>query len=159
MLTQERLKQRLHYDPETGIFRWRVAAGRRVKAGDVAGCNDHGYIVIRVDSRNYGAHRLAVLYMTGAWPEDEVDHKDLNRANNRWTNLREATGSQNCANKRPYGAVPLKGVRLRSSGKYEARFKINGKQKYLGHFPTAEEAHAAYVKAANDNFKDFARTA
>jgi|ERR1700720_213694 len=103
-LTVERLRERLSYDPESGIFTWRVAVGCarcRRKPGDLAGrLLDRGYRQIKIEGRQYLAHRLAVHYMTGAWPEHEVDHRDLDKSNNRWDNLRAATSSQNKSNTR-----------------------------------------------------------
>lgn len=158
MLTQERLKELLQYDPETGVFT-RLIPTQRTRAGDVVGrSRADGYVDIKVDGKHYLAHRLAYLYMAGAWPSDEVDHKDLDRANNQWSNLRAATRSQNMANRAAWGVSGLKGVQFHpKTGKYKAQTKINGKDLYIGLFPTAEGAHAAYVRAANDNFGEFAR--
>src|SRR5262245_53364654 len=103
-LTQEQLRAALHYDPQTGIFtwRWRATAMQRTntwRAGKPAGCvRPDGYIKIVIDYRPYMAHRLAFLYMTGAWPVGEPDHKNGIPADNRWRNLRPATKSQNNAN-------------------------------------------------------------
>src|SRR4051812_10516942 len=97
MLTQERLKELLSYDPLTGVFLWLEDRGGK-RAGDVAGCEKRVYTLISVDDQIYRAHHLAWLYMTGEWPDPFVDHRDLNKHNNIWTNLREATKSQNQAN-------------------------------------------------------------
>jgi hypothetical protein len=157
MLTQWRLKQLLNYNPETGVFEHRVT--RRGVSRGIAGClNPKGYIQIKVDGTKYLAHRLAFLYMTGEFPSKLVDHRDLNKSNNRWDNIREATDTQNQANTRPRGAVPLKGV-CKDRQWYKAQIEVGGKKTHLGIFSTPEEAHAAYVKAANDNFGAFARTA
>lgn len=98
-LTAERLRELLSYDPQTGVFTWATV---RVGCGfnKVAGCFDKGkaYIVIKIDRRIYRAHRLAFLWMTGEWPEFTIDHKDRNRSNNRWSNLRIATRKQNQEN-------------------------------------------------------------
>ena len=99
-LTLERLKTLLHYDPETGLWTWRVNKGR-VKAGSIAGCSTRGYWVLRVDQHNYLSHILAWFYMTGEWPEHEVDHRDLDKGNNHWDNLRPATDVQQEWNKPP----------------------------------------------------------
>jgi hypothetical protein len=161
MLTQERLKELLTYDPATGVFRNRIDRGH-VKAGAVAG-NTHStkrYRYISIDSRRYFAHRLAWLYMTGEWPKDQIDHINCIRDDNSWSNLREATNSQNHANigKRRDNKTGYKGVfRRKDTGKYSARIRINGVQVHLGHFGTAEEAAAIYAEAANVAFDDFAR--
>lgn len=150
ILNQDTLRRLLRYDPETGVFTWLVSTGRRCKIGDVAGSVDsHGQRVIGVQGRNYKAHRLAWLYMTGAWPEDQIDHRNGERADNRWANLRDATHSLNQQNQRKARAnnrTGLLGVRARQ-GKFEAAIGAGGKQKYLGSFSTPEEAHAAYLKA------------
>jgi len=98
--------------------------------------------------------------MTSNWPPNVVDHTNLNGEDNRWTNLRLATYSQNAANSfaRPSN-VPLKGVTLeKRTGRYFARIKINYQNIHLGTFDTAEEAHAAYVAAAQKYFGEFARS-
>lgn len=162
MLTQERLKELLQYDPETGVFTWRVANGSRAKCGDVAGGIDkHGYVRIGVDGARYKGHRLAWLYMTGEWPALDVDHRDMDRANNAWVNLRHADRRQNMANTgcRANNSCGFKGVHVTRHGNYAASIHLSGVKSHLGTFPTAEEAHAAYVKAANDNFGEFARAA
>src|SRR5579863_2482235 len=100
MLTQERLKELLHYDPDTGLFtRLVTVAAFGAQKGKIAGNVDKkfGYCLIRIDGRGYLAHRLAFLYMTDSIPE-EVDHRDLNRSNNKWINLRAARHVDNMRN-------------------------------------------------------------
>jgi hypothetical protein len=94
MLTAERLRELLDYDPETGVFTRRITTGRnrRWKAGDkVSGrpSATTGYLGIGIGKRRYAAHRLAWLWMTGEWPKNLMDHRDCDRTNNRWVNLRE----------------------------------------------------------------------
>ncbi|SRR6266446_2339189 len=88
ILTQERLKELLHYDPETGVFSWilkRPAYGGNKKRG-------HEYVLINdVDGRDYRAARLAHLYMTGEWPKHKMDHINRIKDDNRWENLRDVT--------------------------------------------------------------------
>lgn len=160
MLTQARLRELIHYDPETGVFTHLQTRGR-VRAGYIAGnLGNSGYWHVRIDTIRYLAHRLAWLYMTGSWPTFDIDHKDGNRLNNTRENLREATRSQNIANQGPLKSnrLGLKGVRLKR-GRYVANICVCGKKKYLGSFPTPEEAHAVYAKAAVDYFGEFARSA
>lgn len=154
-LTQEWLKELLHYDPETGAFKWLVDRSSRHKAGSMAGSfNSKGYLQIMIQRRNYLAHRLAWLYMTGSWPEDQVDHRDLNKANNRWSNLRAANDSQNQQNKaatRNVGSSGLLGVTWsKAARKWAAQIKVNGKRIYLGLFVEAEDAHQAYLAAKRE---------
>jgi hypothetical protein len=161
MLTQERLRELLDYDVETGEFRWKVSTTRSVKVGAIAG-NLHraGYRLIRIDRKARLAHRLAWLYVTGEWPPHEIDHIDLDKDNNRWTNLRLATRSENKANCRMprTNTSGYKGVSWhRRSKKYVVHIGVNGKARHIGLFSTAEAAHAAYVKAAEEMFGEFAR--
>ena len=120
-----RLKELVDYDSETGIFTWKPRKwAYGAKAGTEAGWRDwKGYVIITLDRVNYRAHRLAWLYMTGEWPSQDVDHKDRNKANNRWINLREATRSQNMGNQslRDCNTSGVKGVSWdKKTGKWVA---------------------------------------
>lgn len=154
VLTAERLRELLHYDPLTGVFTRRVTTGGRYggKAGAVAGTvNDQGYVLISVMSYQYRANRLAWLYMTGEWPTGEVDHKDTVRANNWWANLRDVPTVVNAQNRRraqSNSKTGLLGASWNSRDRrFVARIKVDGTYKSLGGFDTAEAAHAAYVDA------------
>lgn len=150
MLTAGRLRKVLSYDPETGVF-------TRNSTGKVVGCLRHkGYVDIMVDYRSYGAHRLAVLYMTGYWPERQVNHRNLIRSDNRWENIRPATRQQNLYNQGPRGKSDIKGVRQRKNGSWEARITSNYETKYLGVFKTSGDAAATYRKAAEELHGEFA---
>ena len=97
-LTQARLKELLHYDPETGIFTFRINRNR-FKAGELAGyINDQGYLKLAVDGKEYRASRLAFLYMEGYTPEYEVDHINRDRNDDRWCNLRHVSRQCNARN-------------------------------------------------------------
>lgn len=160
MLTQAKLKSIMRYDPATGHLYWLEARNGGARKGDRAGCYMRGYIMVKIDGRSYGAHRLAFLYMTGSLPE-MVDHKNGVRGDNRWINLRAATRKQNCANSKlqKRNKLGLKGVYQASKGAFVARIKHNGQLKYLGSFKSAAEAHAAYVEAAHRLHGEFARIA
>ncbi|MEJ0093319.1 MAG: HNH endonuclease [Methylocella sp.] len=165
LLTHERLKEVLHYDPETGLWIWRekTAPKSHIQVGDEAGdIQSNGYVRIQIDGLRYLAHRLAVFYMTGRWPEHQVDHWDLNKSNNRWSNLREATNGQNMANTslRRDSSSSFKGVSRHSDDrKWWARIQVRGRRIYLGCFDTREDAHAAYIAAAAEHFGEYARAA
>lgn len=149
-LTAERLRELLRYDPGTGIFTWRMNRSGGTKAGDVAGSDDgQGYVSIRIDGRAYLAHRLVWLYVYGVWPERQIDHRYGIRNDNRLSELREATNKQNQHNQRKAqgsNKSGLLGVSY-SRGKPRARIRVDGKQKHLGTFDTAELAQAAYLEA------------
>lgn len=160
MLTIERLKEVLSYDPETGLFTRLIDVGSRGKAGDIAGgVTDRGYLVIQIDGKTYRCARLAWFYMTGRWPI-EADHEDLDRGNNRWTNLREATRKGNVCNRKlgSRNTSGFKGVSWsKLLGCWIATIGFDGKKKYLGSFDRADDAHAAYCVAAVEHHGEFAR--
>lgn len=158
-LTCERLKRLLDYNPETGVFRWKVGRGPK-RVGDVAGCLDNGYVYICIDGHNYLAHRLAWLYQFGFIGEDHIDHSNLKRDDNRISNLRLANHSKNRANsaKQPNNTSGFKGV-VKKANRWRAQITCNNKTRYLGSFATPTEAHAAYLAAATAAFGEFARAA
>lgn len=163
-LTQERLKELLHYDPETGVFTWRSITSNRVKIGSEAGCltpprrgEDTGYRLIRIDGRLYQAHSLAYFYVWGFLPE-QIDHRDKNGHNNAICNLRLCSDSQNRANaKRPVtNTSGIKGVTL-VGRKWRARVKSGRKFINLGYFDDRQAAQNAYARGAREAFGEFAR--
>lgn len=159
VLNRERLRALFCYDPETGVFTYKTHASRRTPVGSIAGSvNDEGYRHIRADGRAYKAHRLAWLYMTGEWPVEVIDHIDGNRDNNKFSNLREASRSQNLANSKSFrkGKVSAKGVRQTPSG-WSARIQKMGRSHFLGYFESEAEARSAYAVAATEHFGVFAR--
>ena len=162
-ITQARLKELLDYDPETGVFTWRVTRSR-VKRGDIAGYNQRSksrvYCRISVDGKNHSAHRLAFLYVHGHTPP-LIDHKDNDSLNNRIENLRAATPSQNLANSRGWRSKKssLKGAHFPKCGKWMSTIMTGGERTYLGLFPAPEAAHNAYKQAAMERSGDFARFA
>lgn len=90
MITWERLVELLHYDPETGEFTWKKPTSNRVKIGSKANniSPTTGEVRVRVDGKLYSGHRLAWFYMTKDWPELLIDHRNGQRADNRFSNLR-----------------------------------------------------------------------
>lgn len=159
-ITQERLKYLLHYDTETGIFTRRVDVGRNAKEGAVVGCpNDKGYLRVVLDGRLYALHRLAVLYVDGFVPDGDVDHANGDKSDNRWVNLRACTRSQNLANKnvQTNNSCGLKGASKDRNGKWRAQISKDNKKIFLGLFDTPQEAHEAYILAANQYHGEYAR--
>jgi hypothetical protein len=156
-----RLREVLHYEPETGVFTWLVSTGRRTHIGDVAGCiKGGGYQQIRIDGSIYLSHRLAFFFITGIWPRHQIDHINMARADNRWINLRMATRSQNMANRRAYAANKsgFKGVSFnKKARKWKATICIDGKNRHLGSRDTREEAATLYAEAAEKYHGEFAR--
>lgn len=167
----------LDYDRDTGGFVWKqrtpvdfseceepefsCKAWNARYAGASAGYVDqNGYVLIRLCGVRMRGHVLAWAHATGAWPKAEIDHINLDKADNRLSNLREATRSQNLANCRPRirNFCGLKGAHwLEKNQKWRASISLSGKTKHLGHFDTAEDAHRAYCTEAAKVFGEFAR--
>lgn len=154
ILTQERLKELLSYDPETGVFVWLISTGNRALKGSIVG-TDHGngYRKITIDQQTYYSHRLAWFYTHGKWPEYEIDHRDLNRSNNRLLNIRRATPIQNRQNLRirsnnKSGKIGVSWAK--NCKKWEAYIWKNYKKIGLGYFDDLEEAGKAYLTAKRE---------
>lgn len=154
MITHERLKELLNYDASTGVFIWRVSRkGRFVRIGAKAGCLDkRGYLTICLDGRRYFASRLAWLYEKCVWPTGEIDHKNGVHADNRFTNLRDVTRTENQQNLRRACATSKTGVLGVSvhQGRYRATIGHAGKRIHIGSFDTKEAAHAAYIEVKRE---------
>jgi hypothetical protein len=161
LVTHERLKELLSYDPETGIFTWKTTRGRMM-AGDEAGSLfNKGYVFISVDEKRYMRSRLAWFYIHGVWPKEFIDHKNGNRADDRLSNLREATCAENNRNSQRHkkNSTGFRGVTWRPKDhSWEAAIRNGGGKIYLGRFKTGEEAHKAYCDAAKKLHGEFART-
>ena len=167
-VTSDFLRSILDYDPVTGIWTWRARLDRSASwntryAGHRADhAGPHGYRQLCIDKKSHYAHRLSFLYMTGSLPVADVDHKDLNKSNNRWDNLRLASKSDNQWNRSSSknNTVGFKGVAKNSTtGRFVAQIACFGRRYNLGTFHTAEEAHAAYRDAATKLHGKFARAA
>lgn len=162
--TKAELEKLLSYDPATGELRWRVKLGPKSAVGKLAGAKSNGYYKVGIHQTLYFAHRLIWKMMTGADPAGGVDHRDGNRANNIWSNLREATQQENCRNTkiRSDNRTGRKGVQRRpdtQKNPWRARLTVNGKMVWHASFPTLEEASAARNEAARKFHGEFARAA
>lgn len=142
-LTQADAHELLDYSPDTGIFMWKKKR-RGVRQNTVLGTdNGFGYLRITVLGTSYYAHRLAWLYQFGEWPKDEIDHINGNKSDNRISNLRSVTGSQNAQNKQKAAGVSWH----KRAKKWQAHVCIYKKRRYLGLFESFDEAKKAYRNA------------
>lgn len=99
MLTAERLRAALDYDPATGLFRWIERPNQKIIVGSIAGhVGRKGYIYVTIDKRKYAAHRLAWLYVNGEWPKEQIDHINRVKDDNRISNLRDVSDAENKLN-------------------------------------------------------------
>lgn len=165
-LSAEYVRARLDYNPETGEFFWKHSDLVRKKswntkfAGKPAGFVKFGYVAISLLDKPYMAHRLAWIFMTGEWPTDEIDHIDLDKTNNKFANLRQATPVTNHGNLGLFknNTSGFKGVYWEPKNKkWAARIKFDKVSRRLGLFKTKEDAAEAYNKAALFGFKEYAR--
>lgn len=160
MIATQRLRELLDYNPATGIFRWRTPNRGRAKIGQsVKGWNaGKGYLMVGLDFKRYYLHRLAWQYIHGESPT-ELDHINLDKHDNRISNLRKCNTSQNGGNVYGRGKSGFKGVHFeKRTGRYYAAICKDYCQIYLGTFDTPEQAHAVYAVAAKNLFGQFART-
>lgn len=132
-----------------------------VEVGQLAGAvSGKGYRRVMVQRKLYLVHRVLWLMRTGEWPEEELDHIDCDKTNNRQENLRKANQFQNQRNRGPNKDRCYKGVHFKKglkTPKWEARIEARGVSYYLGLFVTPGEAALAYDEKAREVHKEFAR--
>lgn len=152
-VTHEYLKRLLDYDPETGVFTWKVSRSWRTPVGSVAGSKPKNGkpISIGIDGTHYLAHQLAWFYVHAAWAGCEIDHKNGVNTFNAIKNLRPVTRNGNVQNSRVARknnkGSGLLGAYRGNRGRWFSTICADGVSKYLGTFDTADEAHIAYVAA------------
>lgn len=150
----EQVRQALEYNQETGVFRWLVRRNGHsggVRPGDIAGkIAGAGYRYIGLHGLMHLAHRLAIFYVSGAWPVGDVDHIDGDPTNNAYKNLRVVTHRTNLQNQRAAklgNRTGFLGVSPTDNGRFRAEITVQTGRINLGRFDSAEEAHAAYLAA------------
>lgn len=150
----------LTYDADTGLFRWKVSQGRAV-AGAIVGTRfSKGYLRFKTGGHHYFLHRVAWMMTYGRWPDGFIDHINGNTSDNRISNLRECSMSENICNQkvRSDSGTGMKGVNYRKNDqRYVAYVNKDGKRHYLGSFVNAEDAYSAATKARSDLHGEFAR--
>lgn len=168
------LKEQIHYDPFSGHAYWlphtyaftlAKAKNKLVNGLAVAGCpNNKGYILVSFNGSRFPLHRLAWLFVTGSLPlkGQDIDHINMNKTDNRFSNLRLASRSQNNTNRGPnktrLNGCKYKGVYWRDrKTQWTAQIGIGGKTKNLGFFKTQEAAARAYDAAAREQHGEFVR--
>lgn len=171
--SQEYLRECFDYAPETGDLRWRerplthfVDTRARTSwnaryARRRAGTENARRQTISIGNIRHLSYRIIWKLVTGNDPV-EIDHRDRDPLNNRWSNLRDATRSRNNANigvKRT-NRLHMKGVRLRATeagkSRFHAQITIEGRSIFLGAFDTPDAARTAYIEAARKRWGEFA---
>jgi HNH endonuclease len=149
----EELKRELRYDANSGVFYW-ISNKRGLRAGDIAGyVRQDGYWQLCINRTRVLAHRAAWAYVNGMWPDDEIDHIDLDKTNNAIKNLRQASHQENSYNRNATGVSWKK-----SLGKYSVEITANGRRVFRAYCVTLEEGKALYREKIKEYHGDFART-
>lgn len=148
----KRIKQSLSYNPFTGDFTWRIRPSNRIQIGGIAGTVNpsHGYHQIRLDNKKWYSHRLAYVLMLGKLPDDQVDHLNGIRHDNRWINLRQADQGINSKNLRlpkrnTSGHIGVSWYKKRKT--WETYIRVDGHLHHLGCYKNLNDAIAARTEA------------
>jgi hypothetical protein len=172
-MSPEMLRALLRYEPDTGKLYWRERPIDMFRSAAMAGAwntkfagkeaftskDTPGYHKGRIFKQFYLAHRVIWAMQTGAWPERQVDHINLDRTDNRWANLRAATQAENQRNtsSREGSSSKYLGVSWRKDrNKWKACIRHNGRLRGLGTFGCEADAAHAYDKAAAQFHGEFA---
>lgn len=149
--TVEELRRAFSYDRQSGFL-----IGR---SGRIVGfMSRDGYLHVKFGGRPYSSHLLIWAIVTGAYPLGTVDHRNLNRADNRWENLREATEAQQQVNRSLFknNKSGYRGVYRTKGGKWCAQIRFDKKTRSLGVYDSAEEASAIVQQARETRWGEFA---
>ena len=154
-LPPEYIQSIFNYDAEKGILTHKKR--HAVKEGAIASyVMNHGYAGVKIHQKLYLVHRIIWTFVTGQWPKLDIDHINCDKTDNRWSNLREATRTENCMNGRAR-RHHLKGAYVQKNGRWQSHIKIRGLHCHLGTFLTEKDANAAYKAASEQAFGSFAR--
>lgn len=158
MLTQQELKEALHYDPETGVFTWlKTVSSKAPRGSSPCGHDRDGYLTMTFKGKYLRQHRVAWFYMTGSWPDAKIDHKNGVRDDNRFCNLRECDEQDNNRN-RGLSVVNTSGVSGVSfqQGKWMVRIRLNKhERRFFGYFEDLELAELVANEARNKYHGEF----
>ncbi|GLY59677.1 hypothetical protein Pcaca05_05350 [Pectobacterium carotovorum subsp. carotovorum] len=161
MLTLKDASYLFSYDHLTGLLKWKNPPSKsRYNPGDVAGTVANGYLKVSVSGKSYYVHRITWLLHYGNNPEFFIDHINGNRSDNRISNLRLASNTENIWNskKMKNNSSGVKGVCWNAAAnKWVARIRINGERKTVGAFSSIEDAELAITNARNELHGDFSR--
>ncbi len=158
MITAEEVRALLDYDADSGILTWKYrprlvdkakAWNRRYSGTAITSLNGHGYVQLSIHKRKFEAHRIVWLWIHGKLPDGNIDHINGDKTDNRISNLREASVSQNAWNMRKKKESGLRGASIHTqTGRWQSHLCLNGEHVFLGLFGSEAEAHEAYKRAS-----------
>ena len=153
------LRDRLNYDPHTGILTWKKVRKRKLMGSEAGFMMNSGYMALKIGTRRIQCHRVAYAIVNGAIGDGvEIDHINGVKHDNRISNLRACSASQNRMNVAlmKNNTSGVKGVSFcRSSGKYRAEIMVNYKSYYLGEFSSIDEASKAVSSVRANIHKEY----
>lgn len=153
---EAKIRESLRYDPDSGKIYWLKTNYRKTALYEAGSLEKSGYLRVHIVGKKVAAHRLAWFLYNGYWPPNDIDHINGDKLDNRFSNLRCATRSQNCMNRFD---PDTKGVGYyKKTDCYRARIMSGGKSIFLGYFSNFNDAKIAYDTAAKKYHKEFTNT-
>jgi len=151
------------YDPATGVLRWKITPGRRVKCGDIAGRKSgDGYLQVGYGYKTRAVHRIIYEMNHGSIPQGkQIDHKNRIKTDNRIANLRLATGSENQRNStiQSNNTSGFVGVSWhKTKGKWQVNLSVANRWIFCGRFASKSEAIAVRLAAEKRHYGEFAQS-
>ena len=143
----DRVRQLFDYDPDTGLLTWKVQVSNRIRIGSVVkSVSSEGYIQVGVDGQRRLAHHVVWAWWYGTELVGDIDHINRDRKDNRISNLRDVSRSDNLLNAEYANSTGFAGVAKVASGRFAAGIHVKRARVYIGTYDTAEQAHLAYVE-------------
>lgn len=153
MITHQELLRLTHYDPDTGVMKWKVRRSNYIHIGDSLGTEQtRGGLETHIDHKSYQVHRLAWFWVHGLWPKATIDHINGDRLDNRLCNLRDLPQAENCQNQRrarTNNKLGILGVHF-DGHRYIASIMKDYRNIKIGRFKTPQEAQAAYLRVKRE---------
>ena len=149
-ISYEKLHKMFTYNPETGLLK------RKRNKQVVGTLNGKGYLDVSIEGKNHRVHRVCYCMYHGYWPENDIDHINQIKTDNRIKNLREVSRSCNMRNSKLHtnSSSGVKGVSWnKQRKKWKTYITINNKNIYVGFFKDFDSAvMARYIAELNHNW-------
>lgn len=160
-LTFDEVAELFTWDLENGLLFNKTVRSNSIKIGEIAGSRRTKYHYVCINRKQHLVHHIIWLIANAEWPTKHIDHINGNSHDNRPSNLRLCTPSQNLSNrgKQRNNTSGYKGVSPNGqTGKWRVRINVNKKHLELGIFDSLTDAASAYANAAMRYHGEFART-